>query len=264
VTFTEKLDAASSRRKSLLCIGLDLDPSKLPSGYSPDAEGVFSFGRGIIEATKDLAAAYKPNSAFFEAMGLPGLSVLERLIKTVPADIPVILDAKRGDIGNTSAKYAEAVFDRFGADAVTVSPYMGRDSLEPFFNRKDRHVFVLVLTSNPGAADFEMLDCAGEPLYMRVAAKVRSWNATGNLGAVVGATRPADLERIRTVLTEEIFLIPGLGAQGGDLAASVRGALSGRGRALFNVSRDIVFAGSFDLVRAKAEEYRKAIEEARS
>lgn len=257
--FLEKFSGASARNRSLLCVGLDLDVRRLPEGFSRDAEGVLAYGREVIAVTQDLCAAYKPNAAFFEALGSAGWEALERLVASVPRWIPVILDAKRADIGNTSERYAEAVFDRLGADAVTVSPYMGYDSLEPFFRRADRHVFVLVLTSNPGAADFETLDCGGRPLYLRVAERLRAWNTAGNIGAVVGATRPEALAGLREVLPEECFLVPGLGVQGGDLGASVRHALAGRGRALFNVSRDVIFAGGPEEVRRRAEAYREAI-----
>lgn len=261
--FLEKFAEASARNRSLLCVGLDMDVRRLPEGFPKDAEGVLAYGREVVAATQDLCAAYKPNTAFFEVLGSEGWSALERLVASVPSWMPVILDAKRADIGNTSERYAEAVFDRLGADAVTVAPYMGYDSLEPFLRRTDRHVFVLVLTSNPGAADFETLDCGGRPLYLRVAERLREWNTAGNIGVVAGATRPEEMLLLRRVLPDEVFLVPGLGAQGGALEESVRNALAGNGRALFNVSRDIVFAGSPERVRRKAEEYRRAIEGAR-
>ena len=259
MTFTEKLIAAAEKNNSWLCVGLDLDPGKLPVPFNGGPDGLADRGREIIDATKHLVCAYKPNIAFFEALGIPGLQSLEKIIKAIPSDIPVILDAKRADIGNTSARYATAAFDRFGADAVTANPYMGFDSLEPFFNYKGKHTFVLVLTSNPGSGDFELLKISGKPLYMKVAEKVRAWNAAGNIGAVVGATKPEGIKKVRSVLKDEIFLIPGLGTQGGDVGKSVQFAFQGKGKAIFNVSRDIIFATDQAAMAAKAEEYRDKI-----
>jgi orotidine-5'-phosphate decarboxylase len=259
MTFTEKLHAAARKNGSWLCVGLDLDPEKLPDALRARPDGLEDRAKEIIDATRDLVCAYKPNIAFFEALGIPGLRSLERIIRAVPSDIPVILDAKRADIGNTSARYAAAAFDRFGADAVTANPYMGFDSLEPFFNYAGKHTFVLVLTSNPGAGDFEQLRIAGKPLYMKVAEKIRKWNTAGNIGAVVGATKPDGIKRVRLALKDEIFLIPGLGTQGGDAEKSVRFAFRGKGVGIFNVSRDIIFAPGQAEMTARAKAHRDAI-----
>jgi len=259
MTFTEKLRTAAAKNASWLCVGLDLDPEKLPEPFKRNPNGLLDYAKKIIETTKDLVCAYKPNSAFFEALGVPGLQALEKIIRSVPSGIPVILDAKRADIGNTSSRYARAVFDILGADAVTANPYMGFDSLEPFFAYGAKHTFVLVLTSNSGAADFEQLQVGGKPLYMRVAEKIGKWNSSSNIGAVVGATKPAGIRQVRRILKDEIFLIPGLGTQAGDLESSVKHAFAGKGTAVFNVSRDIILAPDFDSMAAKAKQYRDAI-----
>jgi orotidine-5'-phosphate decarboxylase len=240
--FTEKLAAASRRNHSLLCVGLDTDPDRLPT-----ATDVYEFNRDIIEATADLVCAYKPNIAFYEALGTDGLDALKKTRDCVPPDIPVIIDAKRGDIGNTARAYARALFDHLGFDAVTASPYLGFDSLEPFIERRDRAVFVLCRTSNAGATDFQSLPCRTESgertLFEVVAEKVDQWNQFGNLGLVVGATYPEELKLIRQRYPDMLLLIPGVGAQGGDLSLTVSyGADAGRQRTIVNSSRQIIYA----------------------
>jgi orotidine-5'-phosphate decarboxylase len=258
MTFREKFTPAAEKNNSWLCLGLDLDPEKVPEKFRKNTKGLLEFCGMVVEATKDLVSAYKPNIAFFEALGAEGLELLGKTMALIPSGIPVILDAKRGDIGNTSAKYAKAAFEGFGADAVTVNPYMGSDCVEPFLSYKDKFVFLLVLTSNKGAADFEQLRTAdGESVYMKVAAKIKEWNRFGNLGAVIGATKAADLGKIRELLRDEIFLVPGLGTQGGDLDASVKNCFLYNGLGTFNVARDILYAGpSAEDIRAKAVQYR--------
>ena len=236
--FVDKLLAASRRNKSLLCIGLDPDPELMPQ------VDVWEFNRAIISATRDLVCAYKPNLAFYEALGIEGLNILQKTIECIPPDIPVIGDAKRGDIGNTAKAYAKALFSTFGFDAATVNPYLGFDSIEPFLTYTDKGIFILCRTSNPGASDFQSLLCAdGLPLYEAVAQKAKQWNVYGNIGLVVGATYPEDLKKIRSICPEMPLLIPGIGAQGGDLASTVNYGVDGQGeKAIINVSRQILYA----------------------
>ena len=235
--FTDKLLNISRKNNTLLCIGLDPDPELMPG------VDVLEFNKAIIEATSDLVCAYKPNLAFYEALGSEGLAILEKTVRYVPGDIPVIADAKRGDIGNTARAYARALFSIFGFDAATVNPYLGFDSIEPFINNQDKGVFILCRTSNPGATDFQNLCTNGLPLYEVVAQKAREWNIYGNIGLVVGATYPEELKRVRSICPEMPLLIPGIGAQGGDLAAAVRYGADARGqKAIISVSRQILYA----------------------
>jgi orotidine-5'-phosphate decarboxylase len=208
---------------------------------------LYRFGREVIDATTGIAAAYKLNIAFFEAAGTAGLSALRRLVKAIPEPALTIIDAKRGDVGHSSHAYALALYDQLGADVVTVNPYMGYDGIQPFLARRDKGVFVLCRTSNPGASDFQELTFhrGGEtlPLYMIVALKVREWNTThGNCGLVVGATAPVEVSEVRTAAGDLPLLLPGVGAQGGSLEASVTAALGGR--FLINVSRGLIPDGS--------------------
>ena len=242
MNFTDKLAGAVKKNHSLLCVGLDPDPALLPANTD-----IFEFNKAIIDATADLVSAYKPNIAFYEALGSQGLDVLKRTRDYIPGDIPVIIDAKRGDIGNTSRAYARGLFDYFNFDAVTVSPYLGYDSLEPFIEYTDRGVFVLCRTSNASAADFQSLSCeiegGHEPLYAVIAGRVSQWNTRGNLGLVVGATYPEELKRIRQDYPEIFLLIPGIGAQGGGLEQVVSyGVDARRQRTIINSSRQILYA----------------------
>jgi orotidine-5'-phosphate decarboxylase len=239
MNFLTKINGARRHNQSYLCVGLDPEAGKLPAGV-----GVEEFCKAIIKATYDLVCAYKPNIAFFEALGAEGWGTLKRVLETVPKNIPIILDAKRGDIGNTAKAYARAAFDELGADAVTVNPYMGFDSLEPFIEYQHKGVFVLCRTSNPGAADFQSLDCGGKPLYQVVADKVESWNKYGNLGLVVGATQPDELKAIRDAHSRLPLLIPGVGAQGGSLELSVKYGNTGDGLGIINVSRQVIYASN--------------------
>jgi len=235
--FTDKLLNISRKNNTLLCIGLDPDPELMP------AVDVLEFNKAVIEATSDLVCAYKPNLAFYEALGSEGFAILEKTVRYVPGDIPVIADAKRGDIGNTARAYARALFSIFGFDAATVNPYLGFDSIEPFINNQDKGVFILCRTSNPGATDFQNLRTNGLPLYEVVAQKASEWNIHGNIGLVVGATYPEELKRVRSICPEMPLLIPGIGAQGGDLASAVRYGADARGRkAIISVSRQILYA----------------------
>jgi orotidine-5'-phosphate decarboxylase len=236
--FIEKLLAASQRNRSLLCVGLDPDPSQMPD------IPLLDFTRSIIDATRDMICAYKPNFAFFEAMGLQGIEALIETIKYIPDNIPVIGDAKRGDIGNTARAYAKAVYDVFGCDAVTVNPYLGYDSVEPFLQHKDKSVFLLCRTSNKGAKDFQdIADSTGKPVYEIVATKAREWDRENNIGLVVGATYPEELKTIRELCPDMPLLIPGVGSQGGDLELAIKYGIDPRGqKAIINVSRQIIYA----------------------
>ncbi len=235
--FTDKLLKASRKNNSWLCIGLDPDPELMPR------VDVLQFNKAIIDATSDLVCAYKPNLAFYEALGVEGLAVLEKTIECVPRDIPVIGDAKRGDIGNTAKAYAKALFSVLGFDAATVNPYLGFDSIEPFIDYQDNGVFIVCRTSNKGGTDFQDLLTHGSPLYEAVARKAKEWNVHGNIGLVVGATYPEELQRVRAICPEMPLLIPGVGAQGGDLASAVRYGVDAHGdRAIINVSRQILYA----------------------
>ena len=259
MSFITKLLSASTRNRSLLCIGLDPSPERMPK------VGILEFNRAIIDATHDLVCAYKPNLAFYEALGHEGLTILEETIGHIPGDIPIIGDAKRGDIGNTARAYARTLFSTIGFDATTVSPYLGFDSIEPFISYQDRGVFILCRTSNPGAADFQDLRCdSGSYLYESVARKARDWNVHGNIGLVVGATYPEEIKRIRTICPDMCLLIPGIGAQGGDLASAVRyGVDAGGQKAIINVSRQILYASPgtdfAEAARNTAERIREQI-----
>jgi len=242
VNFIEKLAKAVQKNQSLLCVGLDPDPALMP-----DKIGIFEFNKAIIDATADLVCAYKPNIAFYEAMGNEGLEALKLTRDYIPERIPVIGDAKRGDIGNTAKAYARSLFDYFNFDATTVNPYLGLDSLEPFIQYRDRGVFILCRTSNAGAVDFQSLPCelngSRQLLYEVVAAKVSQWNSHGNLGLVVGANYPEELKLIRQRYPDMPFLIPGIGAQGGDLSKVVSyGVDVNRQRTVINSSRQIIYA----------------------
>jgi orotidine-5'-phosphate decarboxylase len=243
MNFIDKLNGAVKKNRSLLCVGLDTDPELIPAGMT-----VLEFNKAIIDATADLVCCYKPNLAFYEAQGEKGLDALHKTVKYVPQDIPVIGDAKRGDIGNTSASYAKAIFDDFGFDAVTVSPFLGYDSLEPFLKYKEKGVIIICRTSNKGAADFQSLLCEYEgkkrPLYEIVAMKADQWNTNHNICLVVGATYPEELKNIRQTHPDIPILIPGVGAQGGDLELSVRYGIDAQRRGIIiNSSRGILYAG---------------------
>jgi len=235
--FIDKLLGASRKSNSWLCIGLDPDPELMPE------LDVLQFNKAIIESTSDLVCAYKPNLAFYEALGTEGLAILEKTIECIPGDIPVIGDAKRGDIGNTAKAYARALFSVLGLDAATINPYLGFDSIEPFINYQDKGVFILCRTSNTGAGDFQDLRIDGLPLYEAVARKASEWNTYGNIGLVVGATYPEELKKVRSICPEMPLLIPGIGAQRGDLSSAVGYGVDTRGeKAIINVSRQILYA----------------------
>lgn len=235
-----------------LCLGVDPHPDRLPDGLARDVQGVETFARGLIEAAAEHALAVKVNVAFFEAFGAAGWAALERVRADVPADIVCLLDAKRGDIGSTAERYAEGLFGRLDADAVTLSPYLGADAIEPFLAHPDRLVYVLARTSNPSAPTLQELEPDGEPLYLRVARWAAERWPGGRVGLVVGATAPEELARIRAAVPGPGFLVPGVGVQGGDMAASVR-ACDGRwAPGVVSVSRGIAEASTGPDWRAAA------------
>ncbi len=262
--FFDKLTAAIARNDSLLCVGLDPVPEAVPAAYRHAAHPILAWNQAVIAATADLVCAYKPNIAFYEALG-DGLVTLRATLAAIPPNIPIILDAKRGDIGSTAAAYARALFDDLGADAVTLSPYLGHDSIAPFAAYADRGLFVLCHTSNPGAADLQELlidhgPPGGEPLYVQVARQAMTWSPHQNVGLVVGATYPTALAAARAVAPHAWFLVPGVGSQGGDLAAAVAAALRSDGQGMvINASRAITQAAD---PRHAAEHLRAAIQAA--
>lgn len=245
-TFTQRYQSILQRNGTRLCIGLDTDYRKLPASVSAAANPVLEFNSRVIEATSDLCCAYKPNLAFYESYGEAGIEALGGTIERIPEGIIRIGDAKRGDIGNTAERYAVAMLETFGFDAVTVNPYMGTDTLEPYFAFDGVCVFVLALTSNPGSNEFQRREIDGVPLYRHVIdACMEKFGDTGKLGFVVGATHPEELAGVRAHVGREIpLLIPGLGTQGGDAEKNVRA--NDGGIAFFNVSRAIAGAGSGD------------------
>ncbi|MFC1846907.1 orotidine-5'-phosphate decarboxylase [Chloroflexota bacterium] len=240
MNFIEKLLKAAAKNDSLVCVGLDPDPALMPADVS-----VLEFNKAIIDATAGLVCAYKLNFAFYEALGAAGYQALKASIDYIPDDMPIIGDAKRSDIGNTARAYARAIFDELGCDATTVNPYLGYDSIEPFIQYKDKGVFILCRTSNAGAADFQGLRLGdnGSTLFELVAQKAEQWNEHGNVGLVVGATYPQELKLIRQQHPDMPLLIPGVGAQGGDLEKAVRCGIDiGGQKAIINSSRQIIYA----------------------
>jgi orotidine-5'-phosphate decarboxylase len=249
-TFQDKVNRRISAANSLVCVGLDPVPGKMPPGFDGSAESVVPFCKEIIAATHHLAAAFKPNLAFFMALGPAGLGALDEVKAAIPADIPVILDAKLNDMGETARAYSTAVFDVLGFDALTVAPYLGEDALQPYLERRGKGVIVLCKTSNPGSGDLQDLHLAsGERLYLHVADRCRIWDEhyPANVGMVVGATWPEQLAEVRRRCPDQLILLPGLGAQGGDTAASVRAGVTATGGGLLcSASRSIMYAGNGD------------------
>ena len=267
MSFIDKLLNASRQNNSLVCVGLDPNPELMPSGIS-----ILEFNKAIIDATADLVCAYKLNFAFYEVLGAEGFDILKSTVNYIPDGIPAIGDAKRGDIGNTARAYAEAIFSKLNFDATTVSPYLGFDSLEPFIQYKDRGVFILCRTSNPGSADFQNLNCRAEgqssTLFELVATKASQWNKYGNIGLVIGATYPQELKTIRESHPDMPLLIPGIGAQRGDLEKAVLyGVDANNEKAIINSSRQIIFASQgkdfANAARKAATELRERINQYR-
>ncbi|QIL82971.1 orotidine-5'-phosphate decarboxylase [Diaphorobacter sp. HDW4A] len=258
MTFTEMLRDATTQNQSLLCVGLDPEPSRFPQAMRNDPRKIYDFCAAIVDATADLANSFKPQIAYFAAHRAE--DQLERLMQHMRATaphVPVILDAKRGDIGSTAEQYAKEAFERYGADAVTLSPFMGFDSVEPYLRYHGKGAFLLCRTSNPGGNDLQaqrLADVVGQPLmYEHVAALAQGpWNKNGQLGLVVGATYPAEIERVRALAPTLPLLIPGVGAQGGDAVATVRAGLTQEGMIAVNSSRAILYASSGDDFAAAA------------
>ena len=274
MSFIDQLRQAQEQNHSMLCVGLDPEPARFPAGVARDAAGIYAFCAAIVEATADLACAFKPQIAYFAAHRAEG--ELERLIahmRQVAPRVPIILDAKRGDIGSTAEQYAREAFERYGADAVTLSPFMGFDSVEPYLKYEGKGAFLLCRTSNPGGDDLQnqrLADEAGQPrLYEHVARLAQGpWNVNGQLGLVVGATYPAEIERVRALAPTVPLLIPGVGAQGGDAAATVRAGWRADGPILVNSSRAILYASNgadfADAARAAARATRDQLNAAQA
>jgi orotidine-5'-phosphate decarboxylase len=266
--FAERLNRAQAAADSLVCVGLDPDLAKFPADLRNERQPLLEFNRRIVDATCDVAAAYKPQIAFYSALGREDeLEASIRYVRERAPDALVILDAKRNDIGNTAEAYAREAFERYGADAVTINPYMGDDSVLPFVARADRGAVLLCRTSNPGARDFQDLSIDGVPLYRHVAARAAArWNAHGNLMLVVGATYPAEMAALRRSHPELTFLVPGIGAQGGDLDDTLAAGLDARNAGLLiNSSRAIIYAGggTAEGIRGAARELHAAINRGR-
>lgn len=270
MSFMQALRTRWKQANSLVCVGLDPEPAKFPAQFANDPDAVFAFCRDIVDATAPYVCAFKPQIAHFAAVGAE--DALQRLIAHIHAahpGIPVILDSKRGDIGSTAQHYASEAFDRFAADAVTANPYLGRDSVQPFLDRADRGVVILCRTSNPGAGDLQDLVVSGNgsngrPLYQHVAEKVaRDWNGHGNCALVVGATWPAQLKEVRAIVGDVPFLVPGVGAQGGDVEAVVSNAKTADGTGLIvSSSRAVLYASSGnDYAQAASSEARRLRDE---
>ncbi|MDZ4844497.1 MAG: orotidine-5'-phosphate decarboxylase [Chitinophagales bacterium] len=243
MTRRELIDQMLAKR-TFLCVGLDTDITKIPEHLKEHSDPVFEFNKEIIDATKEYCVAYKINTAFYEAMGDTGWRSLYKTVNYIPKSIMKIADAKRGDIGNTSELYAKAFFKTMCFDAITVSPYMGADSVLPYFEYKDKWVIVLALTSNPGSEDFQMLKTGKEYLFEKVIQKVKTWGSPKNTMLVVGATHPEMLERIRQIVPDHFLLVPGVGAQGGDLDKIAENGMSKEIGLLVNSSRNIIYASN--------------------
>ena len=280
MNFLDQLRAAQSQNQSMLCVGLDPEPTRFPAGIARDPEGIYAFCAAIVEATADLAMAFKPQIAYFAAhRAEPQLERLMRRMREIAPHVPIILDAKRGDIGSTAEQYAAEAFDRYGADAVTLSPFMGFDSVQPYLRYKNKGAFLLCRTSNPGGDDLQnqrLASVQGQPLLYEHVARLAQgpWNLNGQLGLVVGATYPQEIERVRALAPTLPLLIPGVGAQGGDAVATVkaggRGDAAGAttGPVIVNSSRAILYASSgadfADAARAAALATRATLQAARA
>lgn len=269
--FLDQLANITEKNNSLLCVGLDPDLEKIPEHLKSGATSVSTFNREIIDATHDLVCAYKVQIAFYSALGTENelVDTINYIHKQYP-QIPVLFDGKRNDIGNTAIFYAKEAFERYKADAATVSPFMGTDSVQPFLDYKEKGVMVLVRTSNPSAPDFQDLKIDGKPLYMHMAEKaINKWNKNGNVQLIIGATYPKELAEIRSLTDDMTFLVPGIGAQGGDIEATVRSGINSHGAGLIiNSSRSIIYAGKDKdfptAARKVAEQMREQINQFRN
>ncbi len=253
---------AIQEKRSFLCVGLDTDPDQIPLHLKEKENGIFEFNRQIIDKTKDHCVAYKINTAFYEAMGSKGWDIMEQTVHHIPSTHFKIADAKRGDIGNTSARYAKAFFQTIPFDAITVAPYMGEDSIRPFLEYENKWTILLGLTSNPGAADFELQQLkSGEQLFEKVIKTVSAWGNPDNLMFVTGATQAAALEGIRSIIPDHFLLVPGIGFQGGSLPEVVRYGMNKDTGLLVNVSRAIIYAGEQENFDTEAGEIARQYHE---
>jgi orotidine-5'-phosphate decarboxylase len=243
------------KKQSYLCVGLDTDLDKIPQHLLSEADPVFEFNKQIIDATQKYCVAYKPNIAFYEALGPKGWESLQKTLDYIPKDIFTIADAKRGDIGNTSSLYAKAFFQQMNFDSVTVAPYMGEDSVKPFLQFKDKWVILLAHTSNPGSSDFQLIESivTGRKLYEEVLLKAQKWGSSDQLMFVVGATQSEKIESIRKLASDHFFLVPGIGAQGGDLELVSKYGMNKQCGLLVNSARSIIYASSSKDFGAAAE-----------
>ncbi|MEL6671502.1 MAG: orotidine-5'-phosphate decarboxylase [Bacteroidota bacterium] len=262
----EKLFSQMQAKRSCLCVGLDTDPARIPAHLQKEKDPVFAFNRAIIEATADLAVAYKPNLAFYEAQGPKGWESLQKTLEVIPEEIFTLADAKRGDIGNTSRQYARAFFEQMNFDAVTVAPYMGADSVVPFLEFAGKWVFLLALTSNPSARDFQYMQEDEQTLYEKVLLTAQEWaqDQPGHLGFVVGATKAEAMQHIRELAPNSFLLVPGIGAQGGDLEAVCKHGKTELGGLLINSSRSIIYASQgedfAEAARSSAQKLQKEMD----
>ena len=259
INSASRLYSEITKKQSFLCLGLDPDPAKIPSSFGEGVAAMEKFCKEIVRVTKHVAVSYKPNLAFFEMYGAEGWSALERIVQDIPDECLVIADAKRGDIGNTASKYAVAMFDTLGADAITVAPYMGADSVTPFIERDDKWTILLALSSNKGADDFEFHGTP--PLYQVVLEKSKHWGTEDNLMYVVGATRPEMFTEIRKIVPHSFLLVPGVGAQGGSLELVAKYGMNDQCGLLVNSSRGILYAGGIEASEESALEASKAAAE---
>lgn len=250
------LVASIFKKKSYLCVGLDSDPNKIPAGMN-----LLDFNKAIIDATRDVAVAYKPNIAFYEVLGPKGWDILEKTVEYIGKDHLTIADAKRGDIGNTSTYYAQTFFETYAFDAITVAPYMGRDSIEPFLQFENKWAVVLALTSNEGSADFQKLQTSKGMLFEQVLQEVSSWGNNGNTMFVIGATQGAAFAQVRAIVPNHFLLVPGVGAQGGSLAEVAKFGMNSEVGLLVNASRSILYASSASDFAEKAREEAQRIQQ---
>ncbi len=257
----EQLVALIRERRSFLCVGLDTDPDRIPAHLHKEDDPVFTFNQAIIDATRDLCVAYKPNTAFYEALGAAGWRSLEKTVEYIGSDHFVIADAKRGDIGNTSQRYAKAFFEGMGVDAITVAPYMGEDSVTPFLGFPGKWVILLALTSNPGSADFQFLETGdSQKLFERVLCTSQAWSSPDKLMYVVGATHSEKFREIRQIVPDHFLLVPGVGAQGGSLSEVCRYGMNQDVGLLVNSSRGILYAGEGEDFAEKARASAKSLQ----
>lgn len=240
----QKLNNLLKERKNYLCVGLDTDLNKIPAYFPKKIESMLEFNKMIINATKDTAIGYKINFAFYEEYGTKGFDLIEKTLEYIPDELFTIADAKRGDIGNTSRSYAKSVFETMNFDSITVSPYMGKDSIQPFLEFEEKLVFILCLTSNPGSNDFQTLIANGQPIYKHILNKSLTWGNVENIGYVVGATNPEQLKEIRDIAKDNVLLIPGIGTQGGSASEVIKA--NQNGPAIINSSRSIIYASNED------------------